>query len=382
MTTFAEKVLHWFDQYGRKSLPWQQTADPYRIWISEIMLQQTQVATVIPYYKRFMQHFPNILSLADAEQDDVLKHWSGLGYYSRARNLHHAAQTIRDEYNGQFPQHRADIETLKGIGRSTAAAICSLAYYQREAILDGNVKRVLARYHCVEGWTSKSHVLKQLWQLAEQALPDEALLKSPQQMAHYTQAMMDLGATVCTRRQPTCAECPLKDDCCALHQHHPHDYPHPKPKKTLPEKQTTLLILQTSDHAVLLTKRPPLGIWGGLWSFPEFADQSTLQQWLNQQFSTIETSIPLYQAENVSDQACYTLQALTPIKHTFSHFHLQIQPLLCKIRDPQYDQAITRRMQRVMEDNSQLWYKVHHDFTGGLPQPISYLLDWIRKQPQ
>lgn len=230
--TFAERVLAWYDQHGRKHLPWQQNPTPYRVWISEIMLQQTQVTTVIPYYERFMHSFPDVLTLANASQDAVLKHWEGLGYYTRARNLHKAAQTIRDQHQGKFPHTLEEVEALSGIGRSTAGAILSLACGQAHAILDGNVKRVLARYHAIEGYPGQTAIQKQLWQHAEQHLPTT-------RNAAYTQAMMDMGATLCTRSKPVCLLCPLKDDCTACRQGNPQDYPTPKPKKTLPENSVS-----------------------------------------------------------------------------------------------------------------------------------------------
>lgn len=261
MMTFADKVLVWFDQHGRKDLPWQQNPTPYRVWVSEIMLQQTQVATVIPYYERFMQRFPDVQTLADAPQDDVLKHWEGLGYYSRARNLHKTAQQVRDEYAGAFPTTLPSMEALAGIGRSTAAAILSLSHGQREAILDGNVKRVLARYHAIAGWSGEPRTLKQLWEHAEQHLPAS-------RNADYTQAMMDMGATLCTRSKPLCLLCPLQDGCQAFQQGRPHDYPGKRPKKNLPEKSAIALLLRNHDGELLLQHRPPHRHLGRLMEFP------------------------------------------------------------------------------------------------------------------
>jgi len=236
MKEFSDKVLNWFDQQGRKDLPWQQDINPYRVWVSEIMLQQTQVKTVIPYYQRFMQSFPTVEALAKATQDDVLKHWSGLGYYARGRNLHKSAQMVCNEFSGAFPVTLDEMQSLPGIGRSTAAAILSIAHNQQQAILDGNVKRVIARVFAVSGWPGQSAVLKKFWMLAEKLVPDS-------RNADYTQAMMDLGATVCTRTKPACENCPLSADCLAFKQGNIADYPGKKPKKALPKKQAIMLML-------------------------------------------------------------------------------------------------------------------------------------------
>jgi A/G-specific adenine glycosylase len=356
---FAEQVLDWFDQYGRKYLPWQKDITPYRVWISEIMLQQTQVATVIPYFQTFMSRFPNIICLANAEQDEVLKHWSGLGYYSRARNLHKAAQKVRDEFNGKFPNTMETVQQLPGIGRSTAAAILSIAGHQRQAILDGNVKRVLARYHAIEGWSGKSSVLKQFWEYAEAALPSDHLLETPKRIADYTQAMMDLGATLCKRSKPDCKACPLKMDCKAFLQGKPTAYPTPKPKKSLPEKSCIMLILQNDTQELLLEKRPSSGIWGGLWAFPQFANDTELANWLNK--------------KGLQHDKLKNLE-LPTIKHTFSHFHLHIAPLWY------ISEQKALSIERIMEADSLLWYNVQQEFPGGLPQPVSRILNMLRNQ--
>lgn len=356
-SSFAERVLAWFDEYGRKNLPWQQAITPYRVWISEIMLQQTQVATVIPYYQRFIQKFPDCLTLADAIQDEVLKYWSGLGYYSRARNLHKAAQMIRDNWAGEFPSNMNDVVQLPGIGRSTAAAILSIAFHQREAILDGNVKRVLARYHTVEGWTGKSDVQKQLWHLAEDALPLHEQLKVKERIADYTQAMMDIGATICVRSKPKCQLCPLNKDCQALALGVTHVFPHPKPKKRLPEKSCLMLVLQNEAQAILLEKRPTIGVWGGLWAFPQFEDQQQMEHWLEQRYPNAASASELIR-----------------IKHTFSHYHLHIQAIMMKVSTNAASST------RIMEADNCLWYNVHQEFNGGLPQPIDQILNQIRNQ--
>lgn len=338
MTTFADKVLAWFDQDGRKGLPWQQNPTPYRVWVSEIMLQQTQVTTVISYYERFMQRFPDLQSLAAAPQDNVLQLWEGLGYYSRARNLHKTAQQVRDAYAGEFPTDRLTLETLPGIGRSTAAAILSLSQGQREAILDGNVKRVLARYHAVTGWVGEPRVQKQLWTYAEQHLPTE-------RNADYTQAMMDMGATLCTRSKPLCLRCPLQDDCQAFKQGTPKAYPGKRPPKDLPEKTALALLLRNTAGELLLQQRPPTGVWGGLWSFPEFADGTALHDWLAQHFAPT--------------QAIAT--RLPTLTHTFSHYRLHLQPLQVDLDAPPA---------RIMEGNGWLWYKANTEYIGGLSAAV------------
>ena len=302
MSDFASRLITWQKMHGRHDLPWQNTSEPYAIWVSEIMLQQTQVSSVIGYYRKFMQRFPNITSLALATQEDVLQHWSGLGYYSRARNLHHAATIIMEQYHGDFPQDFAIIQTLPGIGRSTAAAIASFAFNQIQTILDGNVKRVLARHFLVEGWPSSPKVEKDLWRLAEELLPK-------QDMVAYTQGLMDLGATLCSRSKPQCSNCPLMKTCAAYQHNRVTELPTPKPRKVIPEKFTTMLILQHGDE-VLLEKRPPTGIWGGLWSFPETDVKLGFETIILNQFAMIaETSQPL-----------------PALSHAFTHFKLHIQP--------------------------------------------------------
>jgi len=347
--TFADHVLAWYAQHGRKHLPWQQDPTPYRVWVSEIMLQQTQVSTVIPYYERFMARFPDVITLADAPLDTVLKHWEGLGYYSRARNLHKAARTIRDQYQGEFPRTIDTVEALPGIGRSTAGAILSLACGQAHAILDGNVKRVLARFHAVAGYPGQSAVLKQLWHHAEQHLPT-------QNNTAYTQAMMDLGATLCTRKKPACLLCPLHADCQARRQGNPHDYPAPKPQKALPEKQTVALLLRNATGDIALEQRPPTGIWGGLWSFPEFRDtESALASLKVQPKST---------------------QTLATQIHTFSHYRLHLQPLLVDLDDHTEDDVATTG---VMDAQRWLWYNGEENFPGGLSSAAQRLLKTLKE---
>jgi len=353
--SFAQRVFVWFDQYGRKDLPWQDDRSAYRVWISEIMLQQTQVNTVIPYFLKFMQRFPTLQDLAKAEQDEVLKYWSGLGYYARARNLHKTAQTIRDEYKGVFPQNLDAVVALAGIGKSTAGAILSIAYQQSHAILDGNVKRVLARYYAIEGWTGSTSVQKQLWHYAEQLLPDQSIQQASERNRDYTQAMMDLGATLCTRAKPNCAACPLNADCQALQRGQVSHYPQPKPKKALPQRMAILLILQNKHGEVLLEKRPPIGIWGGLWSFPQFETSQHAEAWLLDHYA-----MTLDQAEYLPERV-----------HTFSHFRLNIHPCVLQIESAK---------QGVMEATRQLWYNTQTEFLGGLAAPITTLLKTMKRK--
>ncbi|MFM9913004.1 MAG: A/G-specific adenine glycosylase [Methylophilaceae bacterium] len=301
MTTFAQQLIHWQQQHGRHTLPWQNTQDPYRIWVSEIMLQQTQVAAVIPYYQRFMARFPDVASLAQADEDEVLRHWSGLGYYSRALNLHAAALAIMQQHGGVFPQTHEQINALPGIGRSTASAIAVFAYGQPQTILDGNVKRVLARCFGIEGWPSQPVVEKRLWELAESLLPKNNIQS-------YTQGLMDLGATLCTRSKPQCGDCPVRENCVARKGNRTSQLPTPKPRKVIPEREIVMLLL-LNNNEILLEKRPPSGIWGGLWSLPEVAVGEDVQQAARQ--LGLETEL---------------LPALPKVTHTFTHFRLHITP--------------------------------------------------------
>lgn len=346
MNDFARRLLVWFDRHGRHDLPWQQQPTPYRVWVSEVMLQQTQVATVIPYYQRFMQRFPELLSLADAPLDEVLAHWSGLGYYSRARNLHRAAQEIRDAYGGVFPQELEAVMALPGIGRSTAGAILAIACAQHHPILDGNVKRVLSRHGAVAGWPGKREVEKRLWQLAESYTPAE-------RTADYTQAIMDLGATLCSRSRPRCKECPVGEDCTAAAEERVAEFPGKKPRKTVPQRKTRMLLLQNTDGELLLERRPPSGIWGGLWSLPECPHEEDIGQWCRQRFAV----------------DCTSAEQWPVLEHTFSHFQLQIEPWHCRVEPAAAG--------RIMEANDALWYKTHSFNQLGLPAPVTRLLGWL-----
>lgn len=344
-TQFQQAILKWFDRHGRKDLPWQQDKTPYRVWVSEIMLQQTQVATVIPYFEKFMSRFPSLLELANARSDEVLHHWSGLGYYARARNLHKAAQLIRDDHQGEFPQHFDAVVALPGVGRSTAGAILSLACGQTHAILDGNVKRVLARFFAIEGWPGNTRVADVLWQKAEQFTPR---LTFKDRIADYNQAMMDLGAGICTRSRPQCTACPLQSTCSACQSGQQTDYPGKKPGKIIPVKQTKMLMLLNPMHGVLLERRPPTGIWGGLLGFPELASHQSPGTWCKQTLGLKATH-----------------QIEWPVtRHTFSHFHLDITPVLLHVDNPS---------DRVMEAERWVWYK-DDSTTGGLAAPVKRLL--------
>ncbi|GAA0843710.1 A/G-specific adenine glycosylase [Marinobacter szutsaonensis] len=341
---FADKLLTWYDQHGRHDLPWHHDRNAYRVWVSEIMLQQTQVTTVIPYFEAFMARFPTVHDLASAPVDDVLSHWSGLGYYARARNLHKAAQQVVEEFGGEFPQDQEQLESLTGIGRSTAAAVIAQAFGKRATILDGNVKRVLARYHAVPGWPGQTAVLKQLWERAEEHTPEE-------RVTDYTQAIMDLGATLCTRSKPACEACPVSSGCRAYALGETSLYPGSKPKKAKPEKTTWMVILEDPDGRILLERRPPSGIWGGLWSLPELD--------------------PAYGAEELSEaceqqlgMSCGDPELISGFRHTFSHYHLHIQPARLPVTGST----------KVADTTQQRWLHRDEALALGLPAPIRSLL--------
>lgn len=306
MTEFADRLLHWFDVHGRHDLPWQQNITPYRVWVSEIMLQQTQVKTVIPYYLRFMARFPSLKMLASATQEEVLAHWSGLGYYARGRNLHKAALQIMTDFDGKFPSHYDEIVSLPGIGRSTAGAILSISLNQQYPILDGNVKRVLSRFYALEGWPGEKQHEQWLWLQADQLTP-------AQRFNDYTQAIMDLGATVCTRSKPRCEACPMATSCQANQQQRVGEFPYSKPKKVLPVKQRHFLMLENQLGQLWLQQRPDRGIWGGLWSFPEFEDEDSCLQQVKSLQSSAQTMVSLVEWQT--------------FRHTFSHYHLDITPI-------------------------------------------------------
>ena len=336
---FQQKLLDWFTLQGRKDLPWQQEISPYRVWLSEIMLQQTQVTTVIPYFQAFITRFPSLDSLALATLDEVLPYWSGLGYYARARNLHKTAQQIHQQQ--RFPDTLPELMALSGIGQSTAGAILSIAFNNSHAILDGNVKRVLARYKGITGWTGDTQVNKQLWECAQELTPIE-------RCADYTQAIMDLGATICTRSKPLCNTCPLASDCVAKNTDRVAVLPTRKPAKILPVKQIIFLLLKNQQQQIFMEKRPPVGIWGGLWSLPEF--------------DTIEAAQDFCLSKNLTMDS---QQLLPTLRHTFSHYHLDYTPLI--IETP-------NSANYVMEDKQTLWYDSKQIASLGLASPIKHLL--------
>ena len=345
MTTeiFQQKILHWFDLKGRKNLPWQQQSSVYKTWLSEIMLQQTQVTIVIPYFNKFIQQFPDIHTLATAPIDQVLHNWSGLGYYARARNLHKMAKLIAEK-NGQFPNNLDDLMALPGIGKSTAGAILSIAFNNSHPILDGNVKRVLARFHTISGWTGQSKVANQLWEISSRYTPK-------QRCADYTQAMMDLGATLCTRSKPNCENCPIHSGCKAKLSNRVSEFPTPKPKKRLIEKQIMFLILRDENDQFLLEKRPDRGIWGGLWSVLEFSSVEEIKVWCANRNYPIQT-----------------LTRLSEQRHTFSHFHLDYTTVIVETQN---------HTNNVMEANQPVWYKIEQINLLGLPAPIKKLFQHL-----
>ncbi|MES9963936.1 MAG: A/G-specific adenine glycosylase [Candidatus Sedimenticola sp. 20ELBAFRAG] len=340
---FSDLVLDWFEHFGRKHLPWQQQPTPYRVWVSEIMLQQTQVATAIPYFERFMVRFPDIETLARAPLDDVLHHWSGLGYYARARNLHKAAGIIVAEHRGRFPETLESVVALPGVGRSTAGAILSLSLGQCHPILDGNVKRVLSRCFAVEGWPGKASVLKRLWTLSEQLTPMS-------RVSAYNQAMMDLGAGICTRRRPRCTDCPLSADCIAREQGDPHVYPQSKPRRDLPVRAIRMLLMFNDSGKLMLEQRPPSGIWGGLWGLPECPVDQDPEEWI---------------AAN-KGISVRRLGYLAKRRHTFSHFHLDITPVLLQANNS---------ANCVMDGAPLVWYNTEIPDARGLAAPVSRLID-------
>lgn len=342
---FQKLILNWFDKHGRKHLPWQVNKTPYRVWVSEIMLQQTQVATVIPYYLRFLQRFPDVKTLADAHDDEVLHLWAGLGYYSRARNLQRAARMIMQDFAGEFPNTLETLQELPGIGPSTAGAILAIAFNQQATILDGNVKRVLARLHAVTDPINEKSVENKLWDIAVQYSPKK-------RVADYTQAMMDLGATLCTRGKPACERCPLLKHCCAHELDIAELLPKKKATREIPVRTATFLVVK-HGRKILLQKRPPMGIWGGLWSVPEISGQPNLRaikQFCRQQFQ-----------QTISEYA-----ELMAFRHTFSHYHLDIHPILIELTSAPH--------KSIMEAEQQIWYDPRKPEAVGLPKPTQTIL--------
>jgi len=347
--TFPTRLLAWFDRSGRHDLPWQHPRSPYRVWLSEIMLQQTQVSVVIPYFLRFLQHFPTLPDLAAAGTDAVMAQWAGLGYYARARNLHAAAKRCVELHAGELPRDFDALHALPGIGRSTAGAILSQAWNDRFPILDGNVKRVLTRYHGIAGYPGLPAVEKPLWALAQSHV--EAVADG--RMADYTQAQMDFGATLCTRANPACVLCPLQDDCVARRDGLVEALPTPKPGKTLPEREALALLLENAAGDLLLQRRPPSGIWASLWTLPQAESESELRAWFER-----ETRGRDFDAA----------EPMPPIAHTFSHYRLHLQPL--RLRKVALRDAV--------RDNDDLRWVTRADLAAlGLPAPIRKLLDGL-----
>ncbi|WP_370980813.1 A/G-specific adenine glycosylase [Agaribacterium sp. ZY112] len=339
--SFSHALLLWFDQHGRHNLPWQQNSSPYTTWLSEVMLQQTQVATVIPYFERFCEHFPTVQDLASADPDEVMHLWTGLGYYSRARNLHRCAQEVVERFDGYFPNSTDELVKLPGIGPSTAAAIASIAFGQSTAIMDGNVKRVLTRFHAIEGWPGKKEIEKKLWHLAQEHMPKE-------RCADYTQAIMDLGATLCTRSKPKCAECPMSQQCQAKALERVNEFPYSKPKKAKPSKEIQMLLIYNLSGEVALELRPSSGIWGGLWSLPELDTNESVEDYVEQAFGSIRH-----------------IEKRKSFKHVFSHYNLIINPV---------DVHLGKLNEQVRENNL-LWYNPHFPQRVGLAAPVKTLLN-------
>lgn len=376
---FRRRLLAWYDLHGRQGLPWKRARDPYHIWISEIMLQQTQVATVIPYFERFIARFPDLAALARADLNEVLHQWTGLGYYARARNLHQAAGEIMARHHGVFPPDFDAVLALPGIGRSTAGAILAQAFDQRHPILDGNVKRVLTRYHAIAKPVTARDTESFLWNLADTYTP-------ARRVADYTQAIMDLGATLCRRVEPACDSCPVRQGCRARRAGNPRAYPVKPARKRAPTRRIHMLIIRDDADQVLLLRRPPVGIWGGLWGFPE-TPESDVQRWCRDTLGleiALEPSWPM-------------------LKHSFSHFHLDITPVPARVVEtrrlqtsaecttPEDGKIARMRNARVngtptpqsvaapaMEYGEAVWYNVHEPDERGLAAPVKRLLEQLR----
>ena len=344
----ASALLDWHARAGRHDLPWQQPPrTPYRVWVSEIMLQQTQVATVVPYYVRFLERFPDVRSLAASEVDEVLHLWSGLGYYARARNLHRAARCVCDEFGGELPRDFTALATLPGIGRSTAGAILALAFGERRPILDGNVRRVLSRCFGVAGNSAQASMAKRLWQLAERCTPAA-------RVDGYTQAIMDLGATVCLRRKPLCLQCPLAEACVARRTGRQHELLAPRRGRARRLRRVHMVLALNREGQVLLERRPESGVWGGLWCPPEFATATAARAF-------VRTTL---------GEAALAPQPLGAVEHAFTHFDLRITPLLVRCAG-----AGT-----VMEEGASLWYNIRAPARIGLPAPITALLSRLASE--
>jgi A/G-specific adenine glycosylase len=347
----ARSLIGWHARFGRHDLPWQLSRTPYRVWVSEIMLQQTQVATVIPYFERFMRRFADETALAAASLDEVLHLWAGLGYYARARNLHRAAECIRERFGGRLPTRFAELASLPGIGRSTAGAILALSRGERHPILDGNVRRVLARYFGIEGDPSSSPVREMLWRRADECTPHS-------DVATYTQAIMDLGATVCTRRRARCADCPLAEDCYARHAGRQETIPAPRARARRGSRHAFLLVARRSDGSVLLTRRPRQGVWGGLWCLPEFGEHDEARAFASRALGEMD-SVP---------------RALESSRHAFTHFDLTITPLYVDC---------PRGAEMTCEPSADfLWYHPREPVPLGLPAPVHVLIDRLTRESE
>lgn len=339
---FSPRLLAWFDVHGRTGLPWQKDPTPYRVWISEVMLQQTQVSAVIPYFLRFLDRFPDVRALAEAPIDEVLHLWTGLGYYARARNLHASAKQIMLRHGGQIPHEFDALHSLPGIGRSTAGAILALSRGERFPILDGNVKRVLTRVFGVDGDPGATKLLNTLWGLAEACTPNE-------RVGAYTQAIMDLGATLCTRA-PACTLCPMQSGCVAAHTGRQAELPGRRKKRARPQREAILLLAESDRdgaRAVLIQRRPASGIWGGLWSPPQFSDQQAALDWCRLELGEPRSVAPAYEA----------------IDHSFTHFDLRLTPV----------RVLVNPSHAVRDVADRVWYSLTRPPRIGLPQPIRQL---------
>lgn len=347
---FADRLLDWFDHHGRHDLPWQRPRSAYRVWLSEVMLQQTQVATVIPYFERFIARFPDFSALAQAEIDDVLALWAGLGYYARGRNLHAAARQIVQLHRGDMPRDLESVQALPGIGRSTAAAILAQAYGARHAILDGNVKRVLARHAAIAGWPGDAKVAAQLWTVSERLLPQ-------QRLADYTQAIMDLGATLCTARAPACTRCPVAADCVAYRSERVEQFPGRRPARARTVREARLLLIENEAGELLFERRPPAGIWGGLWCLPVSEAEEDLASLLASRYGlqTVSHGVPL-----------------PGIRHAFTHFEWLLTPLRLRVS------AAAPRS--VNEHAAQRWINIHRAEWPGMPAPVQQFLTRLTQE--
>jgi A/G-specific adenine glycosylase len=343
---FADRLLQWWDVHGRKDLPWQHPRTPYRVWVSEIMLQQTQVTTVIPYFERFMKRFPDLETLAGASQDEVLAQWAGLGYYARGRNLQMAAMIVSEQFAGKLPQTQKELSSLPGIGESTANAIISQAWDVPATVVDGNVRRVMARHAGIDASGSKTAAEKQYWATSTALLPKS-------RGADYTQAIMDLGATLCTRSNPDCKTCPVNQDCYAFINDEVANYPAKATKIKITEKQLHMLILSNNDGHILLEKRPPAGIWGGLWSLPEAEDEQALASRFGFRAGQLTT--------------------MPDVEHRLTHMRINIRPRTIRA-EPKFS--------RIESADEQRWFTEDEWASAGLPKPVMNLLQKHQKELQ